>query len=301
MRCLIVGGGSPLGIVLARRLLKSGHEVICLDDFRSVRLDGVRTLRAFPGFSLICRDGRDGVRCVPDMVVHMIRLGLGEDRALAGTTAGMDAFMASVNLAAETGARLLLIRRLDTFDARGGVSRASRTARRSAVEQDLEKEWQLMTALCCGLQRRHRVEYRIARVFNLYGLASSRGLDALVLRASTGGTVEIQGPEDTHWFCHLNDATEGVFRLMTTALAAEAPSSFDFACAEPVQGRTAGWMVGTAFGTEVREHPRRWLGSDPSPQLDTAFRWLDWQAATHFAQGATSTIRSRKEAFQSSM
>jgi UDP-glucuronate decarboxylase len=290
MRCLIVGGASQLGLLLARKLLNAGHEVLCLDDLRSGRMNSLHDIIGHSGFTHLCRDARERVRCVPDMVIHLIRLGLGEDKVSAGTSSGMDAFMASAELAVETGARLLLVRRLDSFEACMNGGRGSDPVGDEAGEESLEQETRLLAALRYELFRRNELDFRIARLFNVYGLASSRGIDALLSRASSGSAVVLQRAEMEHWFCHQADAVDGLMRLVQTELPRAAPGQFDLACAEPVQARTAGWMAGAAFGVVVKEHGRAAYSVAAMPRLDAAFRWLEWHAGTRFAQGLTLSI-----------
>jgi UDP-glucuronate decarboxylase len=277
--------------MLSRRLLNGGHQVICLDDLSSGDLNGVLALSEHPGFSFICRDAKEGVSCVPDSVIHMVRLGLGEEKRVVGTSSGMEEFMVSADLAARTGARLLLTRRLETFEAsikkgtmQGGVTQVAES------ESVIEMERRLIAALQFEFKRKYQLDFHVARIFNLYGLGSSKGLDALLQSAQAGGSIEVLNPEGEHWFCHKDDALNGVMRLALAEFASEAPSRFDFACAEAVKARSVCRMVGSAFGVVVGEETRWRSPQSQGPRLDTAFRWLDWHGVTRFVPGLNASI-----------
>ena len=56
MRVLVTGGAGFLGSHLCERLLRDGHEVICLDNFFSGKRANIQHLQGLPGFELIRHD-----------------------------------------------------------------------------------------------------------------------------------------------------------------------------------------------------------------------------------------------------
>ncbi|MCB1126526.1 MAG: GDP-mannose 4,6-dehydratase, partial [Verrucomicrobiae bacterium] len=56
MRILVTGGAGFLGSHLCERLLRDGHEVVCLDNFFTGRKSSIRHLYDAPGFELLRHD-----------------------------------------------------------------------------------------------------------------------------------------------------------------------------------------------------------------------------------------------------
>src|SRR5205807_887782 len=56
VRTLITGGAGFIGSHLCERFLAEGHEVVCVDNLITGRLENIDHLRARPGFSFIGHD-----------------------------------------------------------------------------------------------------------------------------------------------------------------------------------------------------------------------------------------------------
>ncbi|MGH8337814.1 MAG: GDP-mannose 4,6-dehydratase, partial [Gammaproteobacteria bacterium] len=71
MRTLVTGGAGFLGSHLCERLLKEGHEVICLDNFFSGKRRNVAHLIGKPNFELMRHDVVEPVLLEVDRIFNL--------------------------------------------------------------------------------------------------------------------------------------------------------------------------------------------------------------------------------------
>ena len=71
MRALVTGGAGFLGSHLCDRLLRDGHEVVCLDNYYSGNRSNVLHLRDHPNFELIRHDIVEPIPLEVDRIYHL--------------------------------------------------------------------------------------------------------------------------------------------------------------------------------------------------------------------------------------
>ena len=71
MRTLVTGGAGFLGSHLCERLLREGHDVICLDNFFSGKRANVAHLIGDPHFELIRHDIVEPILLEVDRIYHL--------------------------------------------------------------------------------------------------------------------------------------------------------------------------------------------------------------------------------------
>lgn len=71
MRILVTGGAGFLGSHLCERLLSSGHEVICLDNFFTGRMDNIAHLRDITRFEVIRHDVTEPILLEVDLIFNL--------------------------------------------------------------------------------------------------------------------------------------------------------------------------------------------------------------------------------------
>ena len=71
MRCLVTGGAGFLGSHLCERLLNDGHEVLCLDNYFTGRLQNTAHLRDNRNFELIRHDVTEPILLEVDRIFNL--------------------------------------------------------------------------------------------------------------------------------------------------------------------------------------------------------------------------------------
>src|SRR3977135_4564356 len=71
LRILVTGGLGFLGSVLCERLLRDGHEVICLDNFFTGRRENIAHLLSNPRFELLRHDVIEPILLEVDQIYNL--------------------------------------------------------------------------------------------------------------------------------------------------------------------------------------------------------------------------------------
>ncbi len=224
-RVLITGGAGFIGSHLCEHFLERGFEVVCVDNLLTGTTDNIAHIRN-RAFSFIHLDVTNYiyVEGPVDYVLHF-------------------ASPASPKDYLELPIQTLKVGSLGTHKALG-LARAKRAtfvlASTSEVYGDPlvhpqnESYWgnvnpvgprgvydeakRFAEALTVAYRNTHRLDTKIARIFNTYGprmrLADGRAIPAFMTQALRGEPVTVFGDgRQTRSFCYIDDLVEGIYRL----------------------------------------------------------------------------------------
>ena len=224
---VVTGGAGFLGSHLCARLVASGAQVTCIDNFITGRAANVEHLVGHEGFRLVKYDVTDYLH-VPgpvDAILHLaspaspvdyleypiqtLKVGaLGTHKALGMARAHRATFLLAstsevygdpqVHPQPET-----YHGNVDPIGPRGVYDEAKRFAE----------------ALTTAYHRSHGVDVRIARIFNVYGesmrLDDGRAVPTFIAQALRGEPLTVYGDgSQTRCFCHVRDAVDGLIALI---------------------------------------------------------------------------------------
>ena len=227
MRTLITGGAGFLGSHLCDRMIKEGHEVICMDNLLTGNMDNISHLIGNEKFSFIKHDVTEYiyVQGELDNIMHFASPASPIDYLelpIQTLKVGSLGTHKALGLAKEKGARFLLASTSEVYgdplvhpqkeDYYGNVSPIGPRGVYDEAKRFAE-------AMTMAYQRYHGVETRIVRIFNTYGprmrLDDGRVVPAFFSQALKGEQLTVFGDgSQTRSFCFVSDLVEGIHRLL---------------------------------------------------------------------------------------
>lgn len=301
-RVLVTGGAGFIGSHLCDRLIASGHEVLCVDNFYSSTRSNVEHLLKHPRFELIRHDVTFPLYVEVDEIYHLAcpASPVHYQRDPVQTT--KTAVHGSINmlgLAKRTKARILLTSTSEVYgdpkvhpqreDYWGHVNpigpRACYDEGKRAAETLFFDYW-----------RQHDLSIKVARLFNTYGPRmhprDGRVVSNFVMSALRAEPLTIYGDgSQTRSFCYVDDLIEGLVRMMGTPHSVTGPVNIgnpgEFTIAELADLVTE--LTGSSSPVERLALP----ADDPvrrQPDISLAKETLGWQPTVQLREGLMRTI-----------
>jgi UDP-glucuronate decarboxylase len=225
MRILITGGAGFLGSHLCDRLLNEGHEVLCLDNYFTGRKPNLAHLVGNPNFEVLRHDVIDPFKAEVDQIYNLACPASPvhyQHNAIKTIKTSIMGAMNCLGLAKRTNARVF---QASTSEVYGDPS----------VHPQLESYWghvnpigirscydegkRCAETLFMDYHRQHKVDIRIARIFNTYGPRmcedDGRVVSNFIVQALRGEDLTVYGEgQQTRSFCYCEDLIDGFVRLM---------------------------------------------------------------------------------------
>ncbi|MBI3466888.1 MAG: SDR family oxidoreductase [Planctomycetes bacterium] len=301
-RVLVTGGAGFLGSHLCERLVDSGHDVICVDNFFTSQKSNVSHLLSRPNFELMRHD-----------VIHPLWLEVDEIYNLACPAAPghyqynpiktmKTSVMGAINMlgmAKRARAKILQASTSEVYGEpevhpqpesyRGSVNTLGPRACYDEGKRAAE-------TLFMDYHRMNRVNIRIVRIFNTYGPGmhpfDGRVVSNFIRQALRDEDITIFGDgSHTRSFCYRDDLIEGMIRMMN------GPDSF----IGPVNLGNPGEftildlanLVLELTGSRSKLVYRPLPADDPTqrrPDISLARKHLGWEPTVPLPEGLARTI-----------
>jgi UDP-glucuronate decarboxylase len=300
-RILVTGGAGFVGSHLVDRLLSSGNQVICLDDFSTGRSANVSHLLNNPNFELVRADVVSPFQIDVDQIYNLAspasppHYQLDPIRTFRTNVLGA---MNVLDLAEATGARTLLASTSEVYgdpevhpQPEGYWGHVNSFGPRSCYDEGKRSA----ETLYHDYHDRRGVDIRVARIFNTYGPRmrpdDGRVVSNFIVQALKGEDITIYGDgSQTRSFCYVDDLVDGLVALMN-APALHTPVNLgntgEFTMIELAEAVLS--ITGSASRLVYRPLPV----DDPRqrrPDTTKAKQELGWSARVPLAEGLTKTI-----------
>ena len=299
---LVTGGAGFLGSHLIDRLMESGDEVICLDNYFTGRKANIARWIGHPRFELIRHDVTEPIKLEVDRIWHLACPASPIHYQCNPVKTAKTSFFGTYNmlgLARRVGARLLLASTSEVYgdpEVHPQPESYWGAVNPIGVRSCYDEGKRIAETLCFDYQRMNGVDVRVARIFNTYGPRmlpdDGRVVSNFIVQALRGEPLTLYGDgRQTRSFCYVSDLVEGLIRLMNGAYSGPInlgnPTEFTI--------RKLAELVRMQINPDLGlvEHPLP--QDDPQqrqPAIDLARQQLNWQPTVSLEQGLAPTIDS---------
>jgi UDP-glucuronate decarboxylase len=304
MKILVTGGAGFIGSHLIDRLMNQGHEVLCLDNFYTGSKQNILQWLDNPKFELIRHDITEPIRLEVDQVYHLacpaspVHYQFNPVKTIKTNVMGT---LNMLGLAKRVQARFLLASTSEVYgdpdvhpqseEYRGNVNCIGP---RSCYDEGKR----VAETLAFEYYREHKVDIRVARIFNTFGPRmqeqDGRVVSNFIVQSIKGTPLTIYGDgSQTRSFCYVSDLVEGLIRLMNGDFIGPVnlgnPGEYTILeLAQMIQG-----MINPDTDLIYQPLPE----DDPKqrqPDITRAQTYLDWQPTIPLKEGLEMTIKDFK-------
>ena len=225
MRVLVTGGAGFIGSHLCERLLKEGHDVICLDNFFTGNKRNILHLMDNHAFELIRHDVTEPILLEVDRIYNLACPASPIHYQYNPVKTTKTSVMGAINMlgmAKRVRARIL---QASTSEVYGDPQVHPQTeaywgnVNTLGIRSCYDEGKRVAETLMMDYHRKNNVDVRIIRIFNTYGpkMAENDGrvVSNFILQALRGEEITVYGEgEQTRSFCFVSDLVEGMVRMM---------------------------------------------------------------------------------------
>jgi UDP-glucuronate decarboxylase len=225
MRILVTGGAGFLGSHLCERLLKDGHEVICIDNLFTGQKANIAHLLVSPNFEFVRHDIVDPFKYEVDQIYNLacpaspVHYQFNPIKTVKTSVVGA---INCLGLAKRVKARVF---QASTSEVYGDPSvhpqpesywgNVNPIGKRSCYDEGKR----CAETLFFDYHRENKVDIRVIRIFNTYGPRmhpnDGRVVSNFIVQALQGHDITIYGDgTQTRSFCYVDDLIEGFVRFM---------------------------------------------------------------------------------------
>jgi UDP-glucuronate decarboxylase len=302
-RVLVTGGAGFLGSHLCERLIKRGHDVLCVDNFFTGRKENVAQLLKHPRFELMRHDITFALYVEVDEIYNLACPASPihyQFDPVQTTKTSVHGAINMLGLAKRVKAKIL---QASTSEVYGDPEIHPQTesywgrVNPVGVRSCYDEGKRCAETLFFDYWRQHRLRIKVVRIFNTYGPRmhpnDGRVVSNFIMQALKGEDITIYGDgTQTRSFCHVDDLIEAMIRTMDTPddftgpINIGNPREFSMlALAEQVL-RLTGSKSKLVFKPLPSDDPKQ-----RQPDIGLARSILNWSPSVELKDGLAATIR----------
>lgn len=301
-RILVTGGAGFLGSHLCERLLGSGAEVLCVDNFFTGTRANVANLLAHPNFELMRHDVTFPLYVEVDQIFNLACPASPihyQHDPVQTTKTSVHGAINMLGLAKRVGARILQASTSEVYgDPEVHPQPESYWGRVNpiGIRSCYDEGKRCAETLFFDYRRQHNLPIKVARIFNTYGPRmhpnDGRVVSNFIVQALRGENLTVYGEgTQTRSFCYVDDLVEGLIRLMETVDDFTGPVNLgnpvEFTMLELAEQVIS--LTGSKSSIVFKELP----GDDPKqrqPDIGLARSVLKWEPSVPLREGLSRTI-----------
>ena len=301
-RVLVTGGAGFIGSHLCDRLIGKGYEVLCVDNFFTGARANVAHLLDTKTFELLRHDVTFPLFVEVDQIYNMACPASPvhyQFDPVQTTKTSVHGAINMLGLAKRVKARIL---QASTSEVYGDP----------AMHPQQESYWgnvnpigprscydegkRCAETLFFDYHRQHRLDIKVARIFNTYGPRmhpnDGRVVSNFIMQALRGEDITLYGDGlQTRSFCYVDDLVEGLIRLMESPDGVTGPINLGNPGEFTIKELAEQVIDLTGSGSKMIHQPLP--QDDPKqrqPDIGRAREYLDWQPGIELRDGLSRTI-----------
>jgi UDP-glucuronate decarboxylase len=301
-RILVTGGAGFLGSHLCDRLIESGNDIICVDNFYTGSKENIQHLLGNPHFEIMRHDVTFPLYVEVDEIYNLACPASPIHYQLDPVQTTKTIVHGAINmlgLAKRVKARIL---QASTSEVYGDPEvhpqpeeywgRVNPVGVRSCYDEGKR----CAETLFFDYWRQHKMEIKVMRIFNTYGPRmhprDGRVVSNFIVQAINGEPITVYGDgSQTRSFCYVDDEIEGMIRLMespadfTGPVNVGNPREFTMLELADLVIRLVGGSSKITFKPLPQDDPKQ-----RQPDITLARLKLDWQPKVNLEDGLKKTI-----------
>jgi len=302
-RVLVTGGAGFLGSHLCRRLVRAGHDVICVDNFFTGIKDNIIELLDEPNFELLRHDVTFPLYVEVDEIYNLACPASPihyQHDPVQTTKTSVHGAINMLGLAKRMRVKILQASTSEVYgdpqvhpQQEACWGHVNPIGERSCYDEGKR----CAETLFFDYHRQHRLRIKVARIFNTYGPNmhpnDGRVVSNFIMQALRGEPITIFGDgSQTRSFCYVDDLIEGVVRLMDTDDDITGP--INLGNPHEFTIRQLAEKVIELTGSKSILVSRPLPNDDPmqrQPNIDFAKSALNWEPKIELEEGLRKAIR----------
>jgi UDP-glucuronate decarboxylase len=301
-RILVTGGSGFVGSHLCERLLASGANVVCADNYFTSSRTNIEHLLAQKHFEAIRHDVTFPLYIEVDEIYNLAcpASPIHYQRDPVQTTkTSVHGAINMLGLAKRVKAKIL---QASTSEVYGDPHVHPQTedywghVNPVGLRSCYDEGKRCAETLFFDYWRQHRLRIKVARIFNTYGPRmhpnDGRVISNFIVQALLGRNITIYGDgRQTRSFCYVDDLIDGLVRLMETGDAVTGPVNLGNPSEFTILELATLIIEMTGSGSRIVHLPRP--GDDPRqrrPDISRANELLGWKPRTPLKEGLARTI-----------
>jgi UDP-glucuronate decarboxylase len=225
MKYLVTGGAGFLGSHLCKALLLNGNTVLALDNLSTGSKDNIRELVMHPKFEFIEHDVEVPVDFIVDGIFNLACPASPVQYQLNSIKTLKTNFLGSLNMLELAKKLKIPVLQASTSEVYGDPKYSPQSeeywgnVNPIGIRSCYDEGKRVAESLFFDYQRQHKVDIKVARIFNTYGpnmaLNDGRIISNFVTQALQGQALTIYGDgSQTRSFCYVDDLIKGLILLM---------------------------------------------------------------------------------------
>lgn len=225
MRILVTGGAGFLGSHLCERLVKQGHDVICLDNYFTGSKANVNHLRDYNNFEIVRHDVTEPILLEVDQIYNLACPASPVHYQYNPVKTIKTSVMGAINmlgLAKRVNARILQASTSEVYgdpEVHPQPESYWGNVNTIGIRSCYDEGKRVAETLFMDYHRQNDVDIRIVRIFNTYGPRmdhnDGRVVSNFIVQALQGQDITIYGDgSQTRSFCYVDELVDGFIRFM---------------------------------------------------------------------------------------